>query len=140
MRRAGKFLALQPAEQRLLAYAFVVVAAVRLRLALLPFRPGVGSSRPRSAEGPFSPDQIAWAVDLASRYLGDATCLTRALAGQGILARHGFSSQVTIGVAAGERAGEGHGLIAHAWLEFQGRILLGGPDVGRYTRLFTWCS
>ena len=57
-----------------------------------------------------------------------------------MLARRGFSSRVSIGVTtAGPRLTEGN-LIAHAWLEFGGQMLLGGPDVGRYTPLFTWGS
>jgi len=142
MARAHKFWKLQPADRRLLVNAFLAIAAARVRLALLPFRAGKGYLRSRkagSAEA-WIPDRIAWAVDVASRNLGNATCLARALAAHGMLASRGFSSCVSIGVAAGEESGPRKGLIAHAWLEFGGRILLGGPDVGRYIRLLQWCN
>jgi hypothetical protein len=45
-------------------------------------------------------------------------CLTRSLALQAILARHGAQAQLRVGVA---RAGSG--LAAHAWLELSGTVL-----------------
>lgn len=45
-------------------------------------------------------------------------CLTRSLALQAILARHGAQAQLRVGVA---RAGSG--LAAHAWLELAGTVL-----------------
>jgi hypothetical protein len=142
MKRAIKFLGLPAEEQCLLMNALVVVAGVRLRLALLPFRAGKSYCRQRKTEAKSScsPERVAWAVDQAGRFLGNATCLARAVAGQIMLARCGFSSRVSIGVTAAEPRGAEGSLIAHAWLEFGGRILLGGPDVGRYTPLFTWGS
>jgi hypothetical protein len=138
----AKFFSLPAADQWLFIKALVVVTVVRLRLALLPFRPGVGHA-PARVVAPTtqpSPERIAWAVDRAGRYTGNATCLVRALAAQGILGRHGFCSRVSIGVAAGERQGKKSELIAHAWVEFGGRILLGGPDISRYTPLLTWST
>ena len=141
-RRVVKFLALPAADQWLLAKALVAVVAARLRLKLRPFRPGMGEARPRSVtkETQLSPERIAWAVDRVSDRVGNATCLVRALAAHGMLGRHGFSSCVRIGVVAGERREKGSSLVAHAWIELGGRILLGGPDVSRYTPLLTWCN
>ena len=142
MRCVAKFLALPPADQRLLAKALLAVIAMRLRLKLRTFRPGMDDAPPRSVvpDAGLSPDRIAWAVDRVSDRLGNATCLVRALAAHAILGRHGFSSCVRIGVAAGERREKGSGLIAHAWIELGGRILLGGPDVTRYKTLLSWCN
>jgi transglutaminase superfamily protein len=142
MKRAIKFFGLPAGDQCLLMNALIVVAGVRLRLALLPFRAGKSycSPRKRMAQSSPSPERIAWAVNHAGGLLGNATCLARAVSGQIMLARRGFSSRVSIGVTpAAPRSTEGS-LVAHAWLEFGGQILLGGPDVGRYTRLFTWGS
>jgi len=141
MRRLAKFLSLSAVDRRLLASAFLVVVAVRLRLALLPFRPGMESTRFREIHGTpkSSPERIAWAVDVASSRLGTVTCLARALAAHRMLARRGFPCRMCIGVVGGDRNSQGSGLIAHAWLEFGGRILVGGPDVSRYTPLFSWC-
>ena len=137
MQRVGKFLALHPADRRLLANAALAVSAARIRLAVMPFRAGKGysCSRHRSSTLTSSPDRIAWAVNVVSRYLGNVTCLARALAAHGMLARRGYSSCVSIGVASNQEGGRELGLIAHAWLEFGGRILLGGPDITGYTLL-----
>ena len=137
MNLVRKFLALQPEDRWLLADAFRVVATVRLRLALLPFRPGTACAR-SARQRWCAPDRVAWAVDRAAGVLGNAACLARALAGHSMLARRGFASRISIGVTAGEAQQNSSSLIAHAWLEAGGRILLGGPDVGRYSPLFTW--
>lgn len=137
-----KFLALPGSEQRLLASAFFAVGAARLRLAVMPFRAGKGYARgcrPAGKPGP-GPDRIAWAIDVASRRLGNMTCLVRALAGHALLARRGFSSCISLGVASSSERDAANGLIAHAWLESEGRILLGGPNIRGYKRLLQWCN
>ena len=141
MKSVAKFRALPAADRWLLAKAFLAVTAARLRLKFLPFRPDVGDVRPRNSSKPvgLSPERIAWAVDRVSDRVGNATCLVRALAAHAMLVRHGFSPCVSIGVVAGERRAKGSDLIAHAWIELGGRILLGGPDVSRYTPLLKWC-
>lgn len=68
------------------------------------------------------PERIAWAVRAASRYVPDAACLTQALATQVLLARNGYPSNLRIGVTFGEQKS----LHAHAWVEVQGRVLIGG--------------
>lgn len=142
MRTVARFLALPAPDQWLFVKALALVTWMRLRLALLPFRPGVGHATARKVAPKTrpTPERIAWAVDRAGGYLGNATCLARALAAQDILSRHGFCSRVSIGVAAGEPRSRKSELIAHAWVEFGGRVLVGGPDVSRYTQLLTWSS
>ena len=61
-----------------------------------------------------------------------ATCLTQALALRSLLAADGRPSALRLGVARERR-----GFEAHAWLESEGRILIGGGDVQRYTPLPT---
>ena len=142
MRIVAKFFSLPAPERWLCLNALLTVVLVRLRLAFLPFRPGVGHEPARanvSGARP-SPQRIAWAVDRAGRFAGNATCLVRALAAQGILGRHGFGSRVSIGVVAGEKQGKKSELIAHAWVELGGQILVGGPDISRYTPLLTWST
>lgn len=85
-----------------------------------------GAAPPRPAVTPLDPLHhervVAWSVAAASRLVPGATCLTQALAGQRLLARHGLGSRVRIGVRPGP-AGE---LLAHAWLLREERVLLGG--------------
>jgi len=52
-----------------------------------------------------------------------ATCLAMALVAQALLHRHGYSTQLRIGV----RFRPSEPFQAHAWLEHEGRIVVGGP-------------
>lgn len=141
MRRAAKFVSLPWRDQWLLLSALGTVCAIRFRLAVLPFRGGRGYCRRVSDSGPSAtPERIAWAVDRAGQFLGKTTCLPRALAGHAMLARRGFASSIHIGVDTGNSGQPRSPLLAHAWLERHGRILLGGPDVGHYKLLVTWCN
>ena len=141
MRRAAKFVTLSASDQSLLLHALATITMVRLRLALLPFRPPSGRRGARRVPKPaVTPERIAWAIGHAGGCWGNATCLARALAAQRMLRRRGVASRVSIGVVGGERQGATSSLIAHAWLEVGGRILVGGPDVSRYTPLLTWCN
>ena len=138
MKRLRKFLSLTPRDRRLLLSAAFLLGAIRLGLSLLSFQTlrrllahvTQTPTRLRNADQSF-PDRIAWAVAVASRYVPKATCLTQALATQVLCARQGHTACLCIGVAKGER---GH-LEAHAWVESQGRIVIGGSAVEHYTLL-----
>ena len=78
------------------------------------------------------PDRVVWAVVVASRYVPMSTCLTQALAAQVLLARRGYSAHLHIGVA---KEGAEAKLKAHAWVESDGKVLIGGSEPGRYTHL-----
>jgi hypothetical protein len=70
-------------------------------------------------------------VELVSRlHPLHATCLKKALVLYALLVRRGFEVQLLIGAAR-----DGSRLDAHAWLEHQGRIILGAPTPGRYSTL-----
>ena len=77
-------------------------------------------------------ERVAWAVAVASQYVPMATCLTQALATQVLLGWQGHAARLCIGVthsAAGQ-------FQAHAWVECQGRIVIGGIDAPlRFTPL-----
>ena len=62
---------------------------------------------------------------------GGKTCLPQALAAQVLLERCGYPARLRVGVVKG---GEGQ-LEAHAWVESQGRIIVGGAEVERYIPL-----
>jgi hypothetical protein len=93
-----------------------------------------GGSRPQQ-DPQASIDSIAWAVTVASRYVPAATCLTQALAAQGLLAGRGHSARLCIGVA---RSAAGR-FQAHAWVECAGRVVIGGAEAPvRFTPLVHW--
>jgi len=73
------------------------------------------------------------AVMTASRYIPHATCLVQAIAMQALLAHNGYSSQLHIGVAKANRGQ----LQAHAWVEYDGRVVLGATSAQRYTPLLS---
>ena len=138
MGNLARLIALPAAERRLLLAAAGLLAAVRVGLWILPFRSVYGAVRsrrpsPRRAARPgeSAPDRIVWAVETAARRVPRATCLVRALAAQALLARYGHSSQLRLGVARGA----GRAFEAHAWLEADGQILIGGATPGRYVPL-----
>lgn len=78
--------------------------------------------------------QAAWAASrVGSRLLPKRPCLTQALVAQFFLWRRGDdTTTMHIGVTKGE---DGN-LLAHAWLEHQGRVVIGGTgSPQRYQQL-----
>jgi hypothetical protein len=110
-------------ERALAARAWVWLAAADLLLRTMPFgaarRVLARASTPRPG-ATITPDECARAVMRAGRLLPPSTCLSRALAGACLLERGGRAATVAIGVAPGAP------FRAHAWLECDGRILVGG--------------
>ncbi len=112
-----------------------------LALWLLPFRTlrrfltrlAVPAGVAASSGGP-SPDRIAWAVRATSRYIPAANCLPQALAAYTLIKRQGYTANMRIGVTKGK----GGQLEAHAWVESEGRIVIGGSDSpSHFTPLLT---
>ena len=138
MNRLRKLLRLPVTDRFLLIRAVVLLGVVRVGLWLLPFKKlqrllSQVQTRARSwNKGRFRTERGIWAVQVASRYALRTTCLTRALAAQVLLGFDGIPASVRIGVAK-EKVGE---LEAHAWLERDGKILMGGSEADhRYVRL-----
>ena len=134
--RARKFFALPPAERAAVLRAWGWLWAARLGLWLLPFpaiRRWAGGIVPARAQSSLPIERLAWSVSAASRLVPRATCLTQALAGQALLARHGHPAHLHLGVARGE-AGQ---FEAHAWLEAGGQVILGDDERAHFTPLTT---
>jgi hypothetical protein len=74
--------------------------------------------------------RIAWAVEVASLYVPKTTCLVKAFAAHELLAREGLPVDLRIGVT---KSG-GTRFQAHAWVETQGKVVIGG-DPTAYTPL-----
>ena len=122
--------------------AFFLLAAVRVALWLLPFKALrwiffrlARAYGPRTEKDQFPSETGVWALEAASRYVPRATCLTQAMAGQLLFGLKGTPASVRIGVAKqGPRNFE-----AHAWLESEGKILIGGADADqRYACLMAF--
>lgn len=125
MRRARKFFRLTSRERSLLVGSFVWVILYRGGLWVLPYRwTGKWTAERIGADGAVSnPEvvsEIVRSVSFASRYVPYASCLTQALAARRLLRRYGQNADLKIGVAKDNGNFE-----AHAWLEIDGRIVLG---------------
>jgi hypothetical protein len=141
MRLLRKLLTLAPVERRLLVKATCLLAVVQLGLGRVPFtllrrlvtRDGRDGDRLAGGHRGFA-NLVVWAVTAASRRVpGRTTCLSRALTVQALLARSGHPSRLHVGVIRGKQ-GEVEG---HAWVECDGRILVGGTvsEIGQFTPL-----
>jgi len=139
MGRLGRFLRLPAPDRQLWIKTLLLVWAVRFGLWVLPFRT-VRRLLTRLAHPPAwrgsdgaTIGRVVWAVASASQYAPLATCLTQALTAKVMLARNGHASTVRLGVARSE---EGR-FQAHAWVESNGSVVLGGSDssLKRYTPL-----
>ena len=136
MRRLRRFARLPWAEKSLLMRALLVVTVTRLGLWLLP----IGAVRRialrdrKKASVAYSVTELVWAVKAVSRYVPVATCLTQALALQWLLARSGHTSRIHLG-ARKDLKGK---FQAHAWVECEDRVVMGGPEAHEYVPLTAW--
>ena len=113
--------------------ALTLVIAVRAALWVHPFdrvRRYLQSMRRVSNYNP-SAARIAQFVAVASRFIPNANCLTRALAAEALLQRHGHDPCLRIGVAKSAP----DALRAHAWVECAGDVVIGGDAVEGLTPL-----
>ncbi len=131
------FLARPRSDKTLLFCALGWLGAVRASLSLLRFRrtrrwlQRIGSGARGAASDPeLDLGRVRWAISAASRLLPGTRCLAQALAGQVLLARRGVPTSLRIGV---ERSSEA--MSAHAWLEQDGRVVLGEARPDEFTPL-----
>lgn len=124
-----------------LAEAFLVLALVRIALALAHFkrieRIAVSTVR-RLAPVPADPTpeddaRLGRAIRRAAMLVPGARCLAQATAGMIVAARRGHRSRMTIGVKLG--ASEAFG--AHAWLETPNGVPVGGEEAVGFAPLMT---
>jgi hypothetical protein len=131
-----------PLEPWLLGQAVLAMAAARLGLSVLSFGtfrrvfeigPPQGPRRdatPADATDA-TPRAVIRAVTRAGRIVPRSTCLVQAVAARTLLTRRQQPAELRIGVARSD-AGR---LEAHAWLERDGRVILGGPTTERFAPL-----
>ena len=140
MRRRDKLRLLSWQQRWVLLYAFLLMNAIRLSLWLFPFgkvrrqldvisATWVCDEKTSSVSVSF----IVWAVSVAGYYApGGAKCLVRALTTELLLNRYGYVHKLHIGVAKGSS----QTLEAHAWVEHQGRVIVGKlSDLSRFKLL-----
>ncbi|PEN14004.1 hypothetical protein CRI94_08110 [Longibacter salinarum] len=118
------------AERMALAEAFVVVPAAWAALRLVSFRRLLRTTRPPDGHVQWTAQhqRVCWAVQaVAKRWFPSRPCLVQALAALWLLRPRGVRPDLFLGVVRED------GLFrAHAWLEVDGDVVLGGrrsPDV-----------
>lgn len=132
MRLLNKYLSLDPGDRVLVAQAFVLVGVVRAGLAVVPYRTVYRLLQQTSRRRTVEIDELERARyrrrvvravrTVARKLLGDKPCLPQALVAQWFLRRAGVESTLRIGV----RKGEKEELLAHAWLEYDEDVIIGG--------------
>lgn len=129
MSKAGTFFKLNNLEKIILIKALMLLWIVRIMLYALPFQTLKNiikkfTSTEENKIHPVTMEKLIWAVEIMSIYTPRATCLTRALSAQILLARYNYSSNIKIGVSKNDGEFE-----AHAWLEADNKIILGESEI-----------
>jgi hypothetical protein len=140
-----RFFHLKKDTKLLLIRAFFLVWITRIGMVLLPVLTvkkvldTLSRHSDHRSNDPIPPERIAWAVMVASHSMPKPTCLLQALATQALLAQEGMSSDLNIGVMKGTGVSfEEKALVDfHAWVEADGRIVIGGTQLNRYTILLS---
>ena len=135
IRRLRKLARLSWGDLLVLTEALVCVSVIRLALWLVPFRflrrtPRVAACRQGDT------DRLTRAVLAAASVVPKSTCLVRALAAQRLFARHGYGSELRIGVSKPDR----NGFSAHAWLDLGGETVIERAPLGLFTPIFSLTS
>lgn len=127
MERLRKFWRLPWADRSLLCQAAFRISLAAVAVRLLPFswwrsrlNPKPSSRSARSGQDQV--DRIVWAVEVAARHVPGATCLVQSVVGAEMLRQAGHQAEIHVGV----NGRPDQALRAHAWVESEGRILLGG--------------
>lgn len=125
-RATRKWIRMPQRRRRLLLQAAILSGAARALLGPLPlatlrkvlasFAEWIVPSGCTADEG-----EVLRALSVVNRRLG-GTCLMNALAAQALLTRYGYP--VTLRIGASLKDG---GFAAHAWVERNGEVLIGGP-------------
>lgn len=131
----SRYFQLSSEEKWLFWRALQTVLTVRLGLmffSLPALRQIIAVDRRPMLAGPPNPAALkrtVWAVKAVSHRVPGATCLTQALAAQKLLALQRIPVELCIGVAKSV-----NGILeAHAWLERDGKVLIGrSPDFQRF--------
>lgn len=135
-----RFIALSRFEKAVVLEAVILLFLVRLALSILSLPRILGALQklgPLLKFPPLSGRRVLELVEKSSRRLPfKVTCLSLALVAQMILMQTGGRGVLRIGV---KKMSPGW-IEAHAWLEEEGKVVLGGPQqlVGDYTPILKW--
>ncbi len=128
MSKTATFFKLKNFDKLILIKALFLLWIIRIMLWIHPFQTLQKiltrfSSTNKNESPKTTMKKLIWAINVMSIYTPNATCLTKALAAQLLLARHHYSSNIKIGVSKNES-----GFEAHAWLVSDDNIILGESE------------
>jgi hypothetical protein len=131
---------LQPLDAACFAMVAIAQASVRAALVVMP----IGAVRRTAARLRFcrwliaarwNEDRLLTAIDATGRRLGAcSTCLVRALVAEMLMTAIDRPLRLTIGV----RRGAHRPLESHAWIERDGRVIVGASGGDRYQPIVEW--
>jgi len=135
----NRFLQLPAPDRRLIVMtsAAQIVLAACVRIVSLPVLLAALARHRAAAQriAPAPQARVAWAIETVGRRLPTvSTCLVRALAAELLLDGRCGPRRLCIGV---RRSRPGI-LESHAWLECDGRIVVGGDSAAAYVRFMTF--
>lgn len=141
VRRLRRLLAAPPRRWWLACEAALTLVWAKLVIRLRPFRRyrhrlPLRQQLPRRVVPSLGVADIVWSVDAVARVAPRRfDCLPQALAVQAMLRRRGGDCGVRLGVAGNARGG----FRAHAWIEYEGVVIVGAlPDLASYAPLDNW--
>ena len=127
---------LSAADGVLLIEAAALLLVVRLRLSRVGFHSLRTALQRKPPSRVLPRDRVVWAVKAVARRFPATPCLVEALVMNTLLRRHGHVSDLKIGVRLGDRTRRDIPLDAHAWVECDGRIVVGAvADLDEYAVL-----
>lgn len=138
-----RFVTLSWKDKILFLRVAYLVLATRIALKMLPYKrvlkyfEDMGVRKISTNESPEERQRYAKQVIFLTkaagrRLLGKKPCLPQALVVECLFKRHGFDASLHIGVIKGDDGG----LLAHAWVESGGNIVIGGQiSQYRYARM-----
>ena len=139
IRRLRRLQTFSSSDLRLIIESAIALAAIRVAFFFFSFHTLLGlldaisestATRTRLASG--RPERVAWAVDLVSRQVRSTeNCLIRALAVRALLKRRLHPTELRFGVAPSSEGG----FAAHAWVESDGAVVIGGRGLAVFTPL-----
>lgn len=125
MTKVFQFIRLDLSQKKFVTHCFVVLCVVRVGISLkctsFVIRRISAIHVTEDADQGTS-RMVAWGVGACANFVPGATCLTQALAGQYLMARHKCRSIVRIGIDRNNHKN----VKAHAWLLSGGLVVLGG--------------
>ena len=127
-------------EQLLLVQTTLLVVVIGVGIRLVHYdrlRGGLNAVPTVPIDSSLPREQLGWSVDTVATVLpGEWNCLVRALIAEQLLVRRGYEAKLRFGIDESSVDSNGSGeLQAHAWIESDDVVVVGGSNLSEYTVL-----